>query len=337
MIQDAMHIQTISYNLNNSTRRSKIPTSSKAVLFSAAATCAFPQLALVAVSAGLHFSPALHTAATRVETKNVPVEFPAPPLGRSSVTTQQQKEERMETTDEKLFEQYLAGDESAFNTLHGRYLSDLGRFVAKKVRCDESSRDEIVQMAFIKVVRFRDKFDLSKSFRTWLFAITDRLCRDWMKSASRRRKHTVNFVDSSLYQKQHKYEDTPIADILADERQTPASDALSASEDAQKAVALLNRLPKHLRATVQLMVLNDVPSRAAGPLLGVSHAQAQKRFLAWLATIGTISINLQCSFCGAKHAHLMADSFKAAFMFNHWKHRPMKCPTCCLGRLQVKE
>jgi hypothetical protein len=61
-----------------------------------------------------------------------------------------------------------------------------------------------------------------------------------------------------------------------------------------------------------------------------------KRFLTWLSRIGKAAIKLQCSFCGVKHTHYMAEGIRTAFMLEHWRERPAKCSICCFGRLQVK-
>lgn len=86
----------------------------------------------------------------------------------------------METTDEELVVAYLAGQEDVFPVLMDRYLRSLYGFVFQLVRSDSAAED-IVQETFIKTWKNLSRFDVKKSFKTWVFAIAKNTAYDYLK------------------------------------------------------------------------------------------------------------------------------------------------------------
>ncbi len=82
--------------------------------------------------------------------------------------------------DEQLVVRYLAGDESAFETLVERYLP-LVYGLSRQYSGDEDKAADIAQEIFIKVWRHIKKFDPARSFRSWLFIIAKNTALDWLK------------------------------------------------------------------------------------------------------------------------------------------------------------
>lgn len=82
-------------------------------------------------------------------------------------------------SDEALFERYLAGDPRAMATLYDRHARALRAFAAHR---GAARPDDVVQDAFLRVVRNGQGFQGQAKFRTWLYTIARNLCVD----ASRR-------------------------------------------------------------------------------------------------------------------------------------------------------
>ncbi len=89
--------------------------------------------------------------------------------------------------DEQLIEQYIQGDEDAFQRLVEKYLKPLYNFVYRMIQNRESSED-IVQEVFVKVWKKIASFDRQKKFSTWIFAIAKNATYDFLK-----KKKAVSF------------------------------------------------------------------------------------------------------------------------------------------------
>lgn len=73
-------------------------------------------------------------------------------------------------TDDALLDRALAGDEDAFVVLVERYQTSLLRFARGFVR-QASQAEDVVQDAWMGVLRGLDRFERRSSFKTWLFRI----------------------------------------------------------------------------------------------------------------------------------------------------------------------
>ncbi|MCW5941737.1 MAG: sigma-70 family RNA polymerase sigma factor [Fimbriimonadaceae bacterium] len=72
--------------------------------------------------------------------------------------------------DLALVERYLAGDETAFGTLYGKYYERVYA-IAKGVLLDREDAADAAQEIFTLVVRHLHRFDRRSRFSTWLFRI----------------------------------------------------------------------------------------------------------------------------------------------------------------------
>ncbi len=86
----------------------------------------------------------------------------------------------MNTSDEKLVQNFRGGDEMALEKLIERYLKPLYGFVFQLVR-DEQSAQDIVQEVFVKMWKHLSSFDQNKKFSTWIYAIAKNTACDWLK------------------------------------------------------------------------------------------------------------------------------------------------------------
>ncbi len=98
-----------------------------------------------------------------------------------------------EKNDQKLIKQYLKGDKKSLEILVKKYLRPIHNFVWQYVR-NKQDAEEITQEVFVKTWRNLKKFDRTKNFKTWIFAIAKNAAIDFI-----RKKKTLPFSDFSAY------------------------------------------------------------------------------------------------------------------------------------------
>ncbi|PYQ25135.1 MAG: hypothetical protein DMF79_00045 [Acidobacteria bacterium] len=97
----------------------------------------------------------------------------------------------MGRTDEELVEACLAGEESAFDVLLGRWEKRIRGAIYRLVGSDEEARD-LCQEAFLKAYKSLRSFKQEARFSSWLYQIALNLCRDRLR---RRRGKTMVSLD----------------------------------------------------------------------------------------------------------------------------------------------
>lgn len=92
-------------------------------------------------------------------------------------------------TDQQLITLYREGNVNAFEGIINKYSQILYRFVFRITNNRDMSHD-IVQESFIKAWKNIKKYDLNKSFKTWIFTITQRVTIDNLRKIK-----SINFSD----------------------------------------------------------------------------------------------------------------------------------------------
>ena len=93
----------------------------------------------------------------------------------------------MEKDDKQLIAEFLDGSDEAFEQLVDRYLKPIYNFLYQFTK-DRDSLEDLTQETFIKVWKNIRKFDRSKNFRVWIYAIAKNTAYDFLK-----KKKTVPF------------------------------------------------------------------------------------------------------------------------------------------------
>ena len=83
-----------------------------------------------------------------------------------------------------LLRRFSLGDDNAFSTLVGRY-QQLAWVVACRVTGREDLAADVVQEAFMRCLRHRSRFDVSKAFKPWLLQIVRNLAIDALRAQRR--------------------------------------------------------------------------------------------------------------------------------------------------------
>lgn len=93
----------------------------------------------------------------------------------------------MDHDDNQLVENFLAGNDSAFEDLVKKYLKPVYNFLYHFIS-DREVLDDIAQETFIKAWKNIEKFDKSRNFKVWIFSIAKNNTYDYLK-----KKKTVPF------------------------------------------------------------------------------------------------------------------------------------------------
>ncbi len=88
--------------------------------------------------------------------------------------------DNFDLNDKQLVQKFLDGSDEAFEELVGRYLKPIYNFLYQFTK-DPDSLDDLTQETFIKVWRNIRKFDRSKNFRVWIYAIAKNKAYDFLK------------------------------------------------------------------------------------------------------------------------------------------------------------
>lgn len=93
----------------------------------------------------------------------------------------------MNAEDNKLIEDYLAGDGQAFDKLVQKYVKPVYNFLYH-LMSDKAILDDLTQETFVKAWKNIRRFDQSKNFKTWIFTIARNTAWDYHK-----KKKTIPF------------------------------------------------------------------------------------------------------------------------------------------------
>lgn len=129
-------------------------------------------------------------------------------------------------------------------------------------RRDRSDAEEVLQIAYLKVLEGKALFTGSASFKTWLFAVIRKTALD------QRRKH---FLRSVLI-------------LRAEEHRTAGSRVERPDESAYRSEmqavfrSALARLPNRQREALQLVFYHDLSLQEAAVVMGVSIGSARTHY-----------------------------------------------------------
>jgi RNA polymerase sigma-70 factor (ECF subfamily) len=168
-------------------------------------------------------------------------------------------------TDEVLVERLRAGDEGAFAELVRRYHPRLVRLARTFVRRDAVA-EEVVQDAWLAVVRGIDRFEGRAPFRSWLFGIVANRAR----STGGREARTVVVdltgptVDPARFGRDGAWVDPP--EVWAER----AEEQRVAARLAERVRVHLDDLPEQQREVVLLRDVEGLPAAAVCTALGLT-------------------------------------------------------------------
>ena len=163
----------------------------------------------------------------------------------------------MEDNDVQLIYRVLSGDDEAFTALVRKHQKSVHALVWRRVG-DFHFAEEITQDAFLRVYKQLPTLKDPNQFFGWLYVITDRLCKDWLK----KNKSLIKSV-----------EDVPMVEM-----QRTSYERYVSEEKEQEAHAfrqelvnkLLGKLPESERTVMTLYYLGEMTAKEISKFLGVS-------------------------------------------------------------------
>lgn len=99
-------------------------------------------------------------------------------------------------SDEDLMSAVRNGDKRAFDELYNRYSKPLLGYFMRMLWRDREKAEDFVHDIFAKIIRKPELFDVSRSFKTWVYSVANNMCKNEYKRQEVR-KNTSNGLDSS--------------------------------------------------------------------------------------------------------------------------------------------
>lgn len=74
-----------------------------------------------------------------------------------------------------------AGEVMAFDELYERYSRRLMIYFTRMLNFDRDLAEDALQDLFLKIAEHPDKFDRSRSFKTWIFSVASNTCKNYYR------------------------------------------------------------------------------------------------------------------------------------------------------------
>ncbi|WP_317900227.1 RNA polymerase sigma factor [Aurantibacillus circumpalustris] len=98
------------------------------------------------------------------------------------------------SSDEELMFYLSSGEVLAFDELYTRYNKSMMMYFTRMLNFDKNLAEDALQDLFLKIAEFPEKFDCSRSFKTWIFSIASNTCKNFY-----RHKNIVTNSQIELY------------------------------------------------------------------------------------------------------------------------------------------
>jgi len=158
--------------------------------------------------------------------------------------------------DVRLMLAFCSGDAAAFDALFRRWSAPLLRYLARMLR-DAALAEDLVQEAFLRVHRARDRYAPDARFSTWLYRIATNLALNELRRPQRRARH--------------ESPDEAGGPALVSPAVGP-DDAADARRSAERTLGLLESLPEKQRAALCLAAVEGLSYAQVAEALEVSES-----------------------------------------------------------------
>lgn len=132
-------------------------------------------------------------------------------------------------SDEALMFDLVNGQELAFDELYKRYSKRLLGYFIRMLNFDKNLAEDALQDLFLKIAEAPEKFDNTRSFKTWIFSVASNTCKNYY----RHKKIVSESKDEIFYMIETKNEDAFLS----------AANKLDGAEFRKMLYELLNNLP----------------------------------------------------------------------------------------------
>jgi len=156
-----------------------------------------------------------------------------------------------------LLDRFAHGDEAAFTELVAEYQPVALMVAARVVGSRNDVVEDVVQEAFMRVLRHQGRFDPARPFRAWLLAIVRNLAID----ALRRRRPQAG----------------PEAAAQLEDQGGAAGHALDGAELRQRVAEILSGLPEKYRDLLVMREMEGRPAETIAQELGLDYGTTRWR------------------------------------------------------------
>jgi RNA polymerase sigma factor (sigma-70 family) len=173
-----------------------------------------------------------------------------------------------ETPDSILANEFLLGDEQAFEGLYKRYRPALFKFIFNILHDYDLSCD-ILQQVVLQLYISLPTLKTDKPFKSWLFQVARNRCLDEL-----RRKRVVRFSELDTYNEEDEVE---MFTLVQDP--CPLPEEIAERHDVQdRLLSAIKRLPPRFRSVVFLRYARQLTFPEIGRTLGMPEATAKTYF-----------------------------------------------------------
>jgi RNA polymerase sigma-70 factor, ECF subfamily len=151
--------------------------------------------------------------------------------------------------DTALFLAASQGDQGAFEMLYRRYYPEMTRYFWYKVR-SQPRAEELAQDTFMKLYRYREGYEPSARFRTWLYRIAKGLLLNEVRARSRDRSVLVEKEASTV---------------------TDMEKVTARRQEVRKVMERIDRLPSRQREAIVLVRFQGLNYQEAAQAMKVSE------------------------------------------------------------------
>jgi RNA polymerase sigma-70 factor, ECF subfamily len=157
-------------------------------------------------------------------------------------------------SDEELMSEVAQGDLAAFELIVRRHQASAWN-AAFHLLGSRDDAEDIAQEAFLRILRAAHRYQPTAAFRTYLYRIVTRLCRDWRRKAS-----PVS---------------CPNPDVETSKSPSPG-DVVAASEERRAVQEALELLPVKQREAVVLRYYEGLSYDEIGQIMGTSKKGVER-------------------------------------------------------------
>ena len=144
--------------------------------------------------------------------------------------------------DAVLMVQVCGGDEPSFETLIERHRGTVVNHLYRLVR-DRAVAEDLAQDVFLRVYRFRHRYQPEAKFTTWLFRITTNVALNWRRDTRREAAHLRLDASSHEARRIQVLDQNPRVDqqLLAEHRANEIREAIETLPPKQLAAVLMHK------------------------------------------------------------------------------------------------
>ncbi len=103
-------------------------------------------------------------------------------------------------SDEELMRFIYEGEVEAFDEIYSKYSKPLLTYFYRMLNFDKALAEDALQDVFLKIAEAPEKFDRSRSFKTWLFSVASNSCKNYYrhKKVINDSNEELSYLSSSL-------------------------------------------------------------------------------------------------------------------------------------------